>query len=204
MLDESALSVARKVFSTTISHLCRLESLLVPSEAFSNAVDHLAVQRVWTTGMGKAGLVAHKLASSLASNGRPAAYIHAGEALHGDFGAIQSGDVLVACSNSGKTDEVIRVADKAKSIGAVLILITSDDNSEIAGKADVVLCYGKINEACPLGLTPTTSIAIMLAIVDALCMAVQTVTKLTHQQYATNHHAGYLGEAARQHNSKIS
>lgn len=198
MLDEKVISTARKVFSETTKHLCRLESLLVPSEHFEFAVELLATKRVWTTGMGKAGLVAHKLASTLACNGRPAAFIHAGEALHGDFGAIQKGDVLVACSNSGKTDEVIRVADKARNTGALLILLTSDTDSEIAKKAQVVLCYGRVQEACPLGLTPTTSVAVMLSICDALAMAVQVQVGLTFEQYAVNHHAGYLGQIARQ------
>ena len=197
MLDEKALFAARKVFNSAISHLSRLESLMTSSSPFAEAVQLLIDNRIWTTGMGKAGSIAHKFASSLASNGRPAAYIHAGEALHGDFGAIQKEDVLVAISNSGKTDEVMRVADKAKSIGSKLILITSEDQSEISRKADVVLCFGKIEEACPLGLTPTTSIMVMLAICDSLAMAVQVVVKLTPEQYAVNHHAGYLGEVAR-------
>jgi arabinose-5-phosphate isomerase len=137
------------------------------------------------------------LASTLSCNGRPAAFIHAGEALHGDFGAIQKGDVVVACSNSGKTDEVIQVADKAKHIGAILILITGTADSEIAKKADVVLCYGSIKEACPLGLTPTTSILVMMALCDSLSMAVQKVVGLSYETYASNHHAGYLGGMAR-------
>ncbi len=155
--------------------------------------------RIWCTGMGKAGLVAHKLASTLCSNNVPASYIHAGEALHGDFGAIQDGDVLVAFSNSGKTNEVIQVADKAISQRKMVntILITGERN-ELSKRAMVTLCYGKIEEACPLGLTPTTSIVVMLAIADALAMAVQTVKKLDYKTYAINHHSGYLGQISRQ------
>lgn len=147
--------------------------------------------------MGKCSHIADKLASTLASNNRPAAFIHSGEALHGGLGAIQNGDVLVALSNSGKTDEVIKVIEKVKLKGARVILITSNPNSQIAADCDVVLLIDSVQEACPLGLTPTTSITLMLVICDALAMATQVMTRLTYADYAINHHHGYLGEVAR-------
>jgi arabinose-5-phosphate isomerase len=191
------MKYAKRVFEYAITNLQKI-SEICKTVAFQDAVDVLSTHRVWTMGIGKAGLAARKLSSTLACNGRPAAFIHAGEALHGDFGRIQCGDALVSFSNSGKTDEVIQVADKSKNIGAFLILITSDKEATIAKKADIVLCYGKIKEACPLGLTPTTSTIIMMALADALAMEVQVKVGLDYKTYAINHHAGYLGQAAKQ------
>ena len=190
--------VADNVFYSAISALKQTKKLSNKPE-FLRVVQSVALaswkkQRIWTSGMGKAGLVAHKLASTLSSNNIPAAYIHSGEALHGDFGAIQKNDILIAFSNSGKTDEVSLVADKAKSTEALLILITGDNESKIARKADIVLCYGKLQESCPLGLTPTTSISVMLVVADAIAMEVQAANGLTYEQYSRNHHAGYLGQ----------
>lgn len=189
-------AAAHAVFELAIEAIDDADFIITTKE-FRRAVKLLTNHRVWTLGMGKAGLIAHKLASTIACNGIPAGYINAGEALHGDFGAIQKGDVLVAFSNSGKTGEVIQVADKAKSIGAKVILITGETQSEIAKRADVVICYGKIEEACPLKLTPTTSVTVMLIIADALAMASQVRVNLTYKRYAINHHAGYLGQIAR-------
>lgn len=189
---------AHLVFSNAVKCLQQTESI-VESEGFKNLVQRLVVQRgrVWTLGMGKAGNVAQKLASTLACNCYPAAFIHAGEALHGDFGAINHGDMLIAFSNSGKTNEVIQVVEKANG-HAFVALITGDSTSELAKKANIIITFGKIPEACPLGLTPTTSIMVMLAIADALAMEVQHRTKLDYAQYARNHHEGYLGQVARE------
>jgi arabinose-5-phosphate isomerase len=188
------------------------------SDVFDNAIKYLSFARaiitdakfwqlvhklgngechIWVTGMGKAGLVAEKLASTLASNGIPAAYIRAGEALHGGLGAIQRDDILVAFSNSGKTDEIIQIVTKCREY-AFVALITGAKASELADLSDICLCYGEVEEACALGLTPTTSIMVMLAIADALAMAVQEKVGLTYSSYARYHHSGYLGQIARQ------
>lgn len=188
---------AEHVFDYAIQYLTKTRGI-VNTKQFNDAVELLSTHRTWITGMGKAALSAHKLASTLSCNGIPAGYIHAGEALHGDFGAIQSEDVLVSFSNSGKTDEVLRVSSKAKDAGTKLILITGNPNGDVAKIADVVLCYGEVREACSLGLTPTTSVIVMMAIADALSMAVQVKVGLTYEQYARNHHSGYLGQIARE------
>jgi arabinose-5-phosphate isomerase len=195
------MKAALKVFDYAISNL-RQARKLVRTNEFRRAVDMLSASRIWCSGMGKAGLQAHKLAATLACNGRPAAYVHAGEALHGDFGSIQRGDVVVAFSNSGKTDEISQVAVKSKAVGAFLILITGNKKTEIAKKADLVLCYGKVKEACPLGLTPTTSTIVMMALADAVAMEVQCRLGLTYDKYALNHHSGYLGQKARDQDQK--
>jgi arabinose-5-phosphate isomerase len=196
MLSKKSLEAADRVFDWGISNLLDVWSLIYTPQ-FEQAVKLLSTHRIWVIGMGKAGALGSKFASSLASNGRPAAYIHAGEMLHGDLGAVQRGDVLVAISNSGRTDEVIRVATKAKMIGAKVILLTGHSRTKLAGMADIVLCYGKIHEACSLHLTPTTSILVILAICDALTMAVQVTVGTTVSQYSIYHHAGYLGQTAR-------
>lgn len=194
-IKQDSINAAERVFRKAQLEIAANTNIVFAPE-FARAVSFLLTTRVWSTGMGKAGIASHKFAATLACNGRPAAFLHAAEALHGDFGAIQPGDTVVAFSNSGKTDEVIKVADKAKNLGAYLILITSHPESEIAQKADIVLAFAMDGEACPLGLTPTTSVTIMSVISDALCMAVQREVGLTFAKYAENHHNGYLGQIA--------
>jgi arabinose-5-phosphate isomerase len=197
-MKTKSLKAAYDVFLGTVNVLTAIAKM-VEDYHFEKAVRMLTrtKKHIWTLGMGKAGMIAHKLASTLSSNATPAAFINAGEALHGDFGAIQEGDILVAFSNSGQTSEVMQVVHKAITIGAKVILITGHGR-ELAKSADAILLYGRIKEACPLGLTPTTSIAVMLAISDALAMAVQAEKGLTPAEYAMNHHAGYLGQIARE------
>ena len=187
------------VFENAIRYLNQTKRI-VSTDQFIELVDVLSKnnKRIWTSGMGKAGLVAHKLAATLSSNSVPAAYMHAGEALHGDFGAIRTSDVLVAFSNSGKTNEVIQIVDKARKMNVYVALITGDNDSELADKADICLCYEKIPEACIIGLTPTTSITVMLVIADAVAMAVQEKVGISFNNYACNHHSGYLGYLARE------
>jgi arabinose-5-phosphate isomerase len=189
------METAIKVIDYSIKSLSNLRPLLTSPE-FSEAVDLLSRSRVWTTAMGKAALAARKLSVTLSCNGISSAFMHAGEALHGDFGAIQEGDVIVAFSNSGKTEEVVQVSTKAKTVGAKLIVITGSNNV-LSDSANIALCYGEVQEACPLGLTPTTSTLIMMAVSDAIAMCVQEKVGLTYDKYATNHHAGYLGQVAR-------
>src|SRR4030095_10914927 len=120
--------------------------------------------KVITTGMGKVGIIAQKLATTLSSTGTPACFLHPGEAAHGDLGLVTKHDVLITFSNSGKTREVLETIARAKKLnGMHLIAITAHRNSPIARQSDVVLCIGKIKEPCPLGLTPSASTAAMLA-----------------------------------------
>lgn len=196
MLNDESYEAADRVFTLAVINLHNTHHIIGTPE-FAKAVKMLSKHRIWTTGMGKASLPAKKLASTLSSNGRPAAFIHSGEALHGDFGSIQKGDVLVAISNSGRTDEVLRVAIKAQKIGAHVILITGRSKNKMMKYTELVICYGEIIEACPLRLTPTTSIVVALVICDALAMAVQVNIGTTIERYAINHHAGYLGQKSR-------
>lgn len=151
--------------------------------------------RVITTGVGKAGIIAQKLAGTLASTGTRADFLHPTEALHGDLGRVTAGDLVVALSNSGTTDEVLRLISPLKTLGARLLAITADETSPLAQHADVTFAYGRVTEACPLGLAPTTSTTVMLALGDALAMAVLKERRFTPEQFARFHPAGNLGRS---------
>jgi arabinose-5-phosphate isomerase len=178
----------------------------IPLDAhFEQAVRiiHGCPGKIITTGMGKAGIIARKVASTLCSNGIPAAFVHPGEAAHGDLGILRKGDVILAFSTSGKTREVIEMLELAHHFGiAHIIGITSHPDSAIRKLATVVLNMGIVEEPCPLGLTPTASTTVMLAMGDALSLVVMELKGLTRRQYGLRHHAGYLGHKARQPGAK--
>lgn len=191
-----------KVFDSAIDNLIKVKDQL-SRENFSSIIKIiLSKQMIWTSGVGKAGLAAQKLSSTLASNHKPAAYLSASDALHGDLGAIKKDDCIVVLSNSGKTEEMFKILMKAREIGITTILITGNGDSILGREANHVLEYGKIQEACPLGLTPTTSCTVMSVLVDAIAMTIQESNKLTYEEYSMSHHAGYIGELAR-HNIKL-
>lgn len=154
--------------------------------------------KILSTGMGKAGLAAKKFAVTLCSTGTPAVYIHPGEAAHGDLGVIAEKDCMVAFSTSGKTREVIEMLELGKHIGLEKVIsITSHPDSELRQHCDLILEMGVIQEPCPLGLTPTASIAVMNAIADALALVLMTQKGITRHDYGFRHHGGYLGKQAR-------
>jgi arabinose-5-phosphate isomerase len=155
--------------------------------------------KVITTGMGKVGIIAVKVATTLSSTGTPACFLHPGDAAHGDLGLVGKHDVMITFSNSGKTREVLETIARAKKLnGMHLIAITAHRNSPIARQSDVVLCIGKVKEPCPLGLTPSASTTAMLALGDALALVLMEKKKFTKADYAKFHHGGYLGKKARQ------
>ena len=168
--------------------------------AFAEAVHALeACQgKVLTTGMGKAGHVARKMAATLCSTALPAAFLHPGEALHGDLGLVSPGDVLLAFSNSGRTREVLAVIELGRRLGLGLVIgVTSHPESLLRQHADILLDMGPIVEPCRLGLTPTASIAGMLAISDALALTVMERRGVDAEAFGVRHHGGYLGRRAR-------
>jgi len=149
--------------------------------------------RVIVTGMGKSGLVGRKIAATLASTGTPAYFLHPAEGVHGDIGMVASGDVLVALSNSGETDEVLAVLPAIKRLGIPLIILTGTPNSTLARQADVVLDVAVSEEACPMNLAPTSSTTAALAMGDALAMALLELRGLRPEDYAALHPRGALG-----------
>lgn len=152
-----------------------------------------------TSGMGKAGQIAMNIATTFCSTGTPAVNLHPSEAQHGDLGILQPNDVMLLISNSGKTREIIDLVALAHNLypQVPLIVITGNENSELATIADVTLATGGTPEVCPLGLTPTTSTTMMTVIGDVLVVNVMRLTEFTKAQYALRHHGGYLGDKSR-------
>jgi arabinose-5-phosphate isomerase len=158
--------------------------------------------KVIVTGMGKAGFAAQKFGAILCSTGTPAVFLHPGEAAHGDLGVIGPEDCLVAFSTSGKTREVVEMVELSRHLGPhKVIAITSHPESDLRLISDLIIDMGLIAEPCPLGLTPTASIAVMSAIADALALIVMEQRGFTRKGYGLRHHGGYLGAKARLDNA---
>ena len=148
--------------------------------------------RVIITGVGKAGLIGQKISATLASTGTPSYWMHAVEARHGDLGRVQSGDVVVALSNSGET-EVVQLLSPLRKLDVQVISITGSRESTLARYSDIVLHVGNIQEACPLGLAPSASTTAMLVMGDALSLTVFKMREWTEEDYAFYHPGGELG-----------
>ena len=154
--------------------------------------------KILTTGIGKAGHIAKKFAATLCSTATPADFIHPAEAAHGDLGLVGQDDVMIAFSTSGKSREVIEILEMSRHLGVTTIIgVTSHPDSELRDHSDLVLDMGVIAEPCPLGLTPSASMAVMLAISDAIALALLEQKGITREHYGLRHHGGYLGKAAR-------
>jgi len=151
--------------------------------------------RVCVTGMGKAGIIGQKIAGTLSSTGTRAFFLHPGDAAHGDLGMIDSSDIILALSNSGESAEILDIIPALKTIGAGIIAITGERDSTLAREADVILWIGTIEEACPLGLAPTSSTTAMLAVGDALALTIMNAnTEFDSKKYAFYHPGGSLGK----------
>jgi len=152
-----------------------------------------------SSGMGKAGEIAQNISTTFSSTGTPAVFLHPSEAQHGDLGVIQTNDVLLLMSNSGKTREILELVELAERLyqGMPLIVITSDGDSGLAKTADACLLTGNPREVCPLGLSPTTSTTVMTVIGDALIVLMMEKIGFTSEEYAKRHHGGYLGSKSR-------
>lgn len=150
--------------------------------------------RVIVTGMGKPGFIAQKISATLSSTGTPSLYLHPAEALHGDLGRVTKEDCIIAISNSGETDEIIRLLPTIKKIGSTMIAMAGNTASTLAKNSDCVLDVSIEKEACPLGLAPTTSTTVMLAMGDALSVAVQDKKGFKIERFALYHPGGNLGK----------
>ncbi len=192
-MSEKLLATAKKVIEMEVDAVRSLHSII--DDAFLQAID-LMLQcpaRVVLTGMGKAGLIARKVAATLASTGTPSFFMHPAEGVHGDLGMITSQDVVVAFSNAGETEEVLRVIPYLKHFGAPLIAITSNGQSTLAKSAQVALVIPKAPEACPMNLAPTSSTTQMLALGDALALVLLEARGFAQEDYALRHPGGSLG-----------
>ncbi len=162
---------------------------------FVQAVDllHACKGKVVVTGVGKSGLICRKIAATLSSTGTPSFFLHAGDANHGDMGMIMKGDVVLAVSNSGETDEILKFTPIVKRLGVKLIVMTGNDTSTLSRAADVVLDGGVKEEACPLGLSPTASTTVALALGDALAVVLLEKKGFKEEDFALRHPGGTLG-----------
>ncbi|MFQ5656166.1 MAG: SIS domain-containing protein [Candidatus Methylomirabilales bacterium] len=187
------LERARRVIEIEAEAVASLASRL--GEDFVQAVDILyeCKGRVVLTGMGKSGLVAKKIATTLASTGTPALYLHPAEGVHGDLGMIVRGDVVVAVSNSGGTPEVVEILPALKRFGVKLIALVGNLHSPLTEESDVVLDVGVHEEACPLNLTPTASTTAALAMGDALAVALLEKRGFKVEDFVDLHPGGRLG-----------
>jgi arabinose-5-phosphate isomerase len=164
-------------------------------DSFLRAVELLYDCRgkVVITGMGKSGIISRKIAATLASTGTPSFFLHAGEGIHGDLGMVMRGDVIVAVSNSGETEEILKLLPHIKFNGLKLIVMTGKLDSTLAKAGDVVLDVGVREEACPLGLAPTASTTAALAMGDALAVVLLEKKEFREQDFALRHPGGILG-----------
>ena len=170
-------------------------SLVALDARFATAVEWMLAcrGRVVVTGMGKPGFIAQKISSTLASTGTPSHFLHPAEAAHGDLGRVAREDVVLALSNSGETEEILRLLPALKRIGARLVALTRDDANPLARGADLVLPIGAVEEACPMGLAPTASTMALLALGDALAMTLLKNKPFDREEYALYHPGGKLG-----------
>ncbi len=192
-----SLESARRVLEIEARALGELADRL--DAGFVRAVDTLlgCQGRVVVTGMGKSGIVGQKISATFSSTGTPSSFLHAAEALHGDLGRLVANDVLVALSYSGETEELLRLLDTVKRLAIPLITLTGNSASTLAQASDVVIDVGIRQEACPLGLAPTASTTAMLAMGDALAMALLEKKGFTEDDYAALHPGGGLGVKLR-------
>ena len=188
-----SLELAREVLTTEAEAIVRLRDRL--DDSFLRAVEMLVgcQGRIVWTGMGKSGIICRKLAATMASTGTPALFLHPAEAIHGDLGMVKPGDVVVALSNSGETEELLRLVEYLKRLGNPLLAITSNPASTLAGHADIHLNLGVDREACPHNLAPTASTTASLALGDALAMVVSVRKGFRPEDFAELHPGGGLG-----------
>lgn len=173
-------------------------------ESFKDAV-HLIYAckgKVVITGMGKAGIVGTKIARTLASTGTPAVTLHPGDAIHGDVGIVTENDIVLAISNSGETEEVLRIIPLIRRIGAGLISMTGNTASSLAKMSDIILNTGVKREACPMGMIPTASTTAALALGDALAMVLLDKRGFRENDYALYHPGGELGKKLKKPEKK--
>lgn len=190
MIRDTAREVLRSEANAILNLLERIDA------KFEKAIEILASckGRVVLTGMGKSGIVCKKIAATFSSTGLPALFLHPAEAIHGDLGMVTTGDVVIAISNSGETEELLRLLELVKRLGVQMISFTGNTKSTLAKYSDVVLDVSVLKEACPMNLVPTASTTAALAMGDALAMCLMEVRGFKEEDYAKLHPGGRLGK----------
>jgi arabinose-5-phosphate isomerase len=191
------IQFGRSIIEEEARALAQVATLL--NESFAAAVETILAlkpgARIVVSGIGKAGFVAMKISGTLASIGFPSFYLHPADAIHGDLGRFTKDDIALLLSNSGETSEIVRLLPPLKQIGSSIIAITRSQHSTLASHSDVVLEMGRFSEAGPLGLAPTTSTTIMMALGDALAMTLVERRGFTKEEFAVYHPGGDLGRS---------
>ena len=192
--EHPSLAEARRVLAVEAAAILDVSGRL--DDSFVRAVEVILAGngRVVSMGMGKSGIICKKISATLASTGTPSFFLHPAEAIHGDLGMIVPGDVVLAISNSGETEEIVRLIDPIKRIGAELISITGKPGSTLARNSDCHISAEISAEACPLGLAPTASTTACLALGDALAMALLIRKGFREEDFAQLHPGGKLGK----------
>ncbi len=187
------LTFAKEVIENEADAIKNMTNILDSSFVSAMEIIFKCTGSVILTGIGKAGIVGQKISATLASTGTPSHFLHPAEAIHGDLGRLRKTDIVLVLSFGGETDEIIRLINIVKQLEIKLIAITGNDQSRLAKHSDVVLCMGKLEEACPLGVAPSVSTTCMLALGDALALTVMKARKFGVEDYARFHPGGSLG-----------
>ncbi len=192
---QKQLQQARRILLAEGEAIITLAGRIAEDSGFSQAAEMLfdCKGKVVLTGIGKAGIIARKVSGTLASTGTLSIYLHPVEALHGDLGRLERQDVVVVLSNSGASNEILRLLEHVKRRGLKLVAITGQGDSALGRHSDATVCYGPIEEACPHGLAPSVSTTCMLALGDALALTVMEMRDFKPADYAAFHPGGALG-----------
>ena len=193
MITKQAIDIAKRVLEIEAEAVKALVGRLDGN--FTKAVDLIfnATGKCVVSGMGKSGIIGQKISSTLASTGTPSFFLHPAEGMHGDLGMIMKNDIVIAISNSGETEELIKILPVIKRMGVKMIAMTGRKDSTLAKYGDAVLDVGVAEEACPLGLAPTASTTATLAMGDALAVALIEKKGFRTEDFAGLHPAGSLG-----------
>ena len=190
---EFDLEYAREVIETEARAIKAVAEIVNGSFARAAEMIYNCSGSVIVSGIGKAGIIGQKISATLASTGTPSHFLHPAEAVHGDLGRLRKGDVVIVLSYGGETDEIIRLINLVKQLDIKLIAITGDGDSTLSKHSDVVLCMGKMAEACPLGVAPSVSTTCMLAVGDAIAFTVMKARNFGVEDYVRFHPGGSLG-----------
>ncbi len=190
---EFDLDYAREVIQSEAEAISSVAPIIDASFAQACEMIYNCSGSCIVSGIGKAGIIGQKISATLASTGTPSHFLHPAEAVHGDLGRLRKNDIVIVLSYGGETDEVTRLINLVKQLQIKLIAITRDSNSTLSKHSDIVLCMGKVSEACPLGVAPSVSTACMLAIGDALAFSVMKARNFSVEDYVRFHPGGSLG-----------
>ena len=187
------LDYARSVIKAEADAIASITPIVDASFAKAAEMIYHCTGSAIVSGIGKAGIIGQKVSATLASTGTPSHFLHPAEAVHGDLGRLRKNDIVIVLSYGGETDEVVRLINLVKQLEIKLIGITGEKNSTLSNHADVVLCMGRMSEACPLGIAPSVSTTCMLAVGDALAFTVMKARNFSVEDYVRFHPGGSLG-----------